>query len=253
VALFMVFDELQGKDAGLFHSINGYIFGNVRGLVMRRGEKVRWYLFAAGNERDLHTPHWHGETLSDKLRTIDVIELLPGSMATLDMLADNPGTWMFHCHVNDHMEAGMMATYTIYEPSSRPCLVKFVAGDFWNATENFSLTVENISGKAIQSFALESEHFLSPQYLHRLFEGRRWTWDQTVGPGQQQTLKRKSYPSTMAQSLLGWAFFPEAVTFTDGSVWKPNQRGECFDVFWRDKEHPKLEVLPPLQIEMNSD
>jgi hypothetical protein len=57
----------------------------------------------------------------------------------------------------------------------------------------------------------------------------------------------------MAQSLLGWAFFPESVTFTDGSVWKPKQRGECFNVFWRDKEHPKLEVLPPLQIEMNSD
>jgi hypothetical protein len=168
--------------------------------------------------------------------------------------ADNPGTWMFHCHVNDHMEAGMMATYTIYERSSRPCAVKFVAGDFWNTTENFSLTVENISEKAIQSFALESEHFLSPQftYIVRL-RGAAGQGDQTVGPGQQQTLKRKSYPSTMAQSLLGWAFFPESVTFTDGSVWKPKQRGECFNVFWRDKEHPKLEVLPPLQIEMNSD
>jgi FtsP/CotA-like multicopper oxidase with cupredoxin domain len=29
------------------------------------------------------------------------------------MLADNPGTWLLHCHVADHMMAGMYATYTV--------------------------------------------------------------------------------------------------------------------------------------------
>jgi FtsP/CotA-like multicopper oxidase with cupredoxin domain len=33
VAMFMIFNELGGKDAGLFYSINGYIFGNLPGLV----------------------------------------------------------------------------------------------------------------------------------------------------------------------------------------------------------------------------
>ena len=42
-----------------------------------------------------------------------MIELLPGSMATADMLADNPGTWLLHCHVGDHMHAGMVAVYAI--------------------------------------------------------------------------------------------------------------------------------------------
>ena len=41
------------------------------------------------------------------------IELLPGSMVTVDMAADNPGTWMLHCHSGDHMEAGMMARYEV--------------------------------------------------------------------------------------------------------------------------------------------
>ena len=63
-----------------------------------------------GSEQDLHTPHWHGKTVRDKSRTTDVIELLPGSMVTVDMMADNHGTWLFHCHVADHMEAGMMAS-----------------------------------------------------------------------------------------------------------------------------------------------
>ena len=36
-----------------------------------------------------------------------------GSMATADMVADDPGTWMLHCHVADHIAAGMLTTYTI--------------------------------------------------------------------------------------------------------------------------------------------
>jgi manganese oxidase len=253
VAMFMMFDELKGKPTGQFHSINGYIFGNLPGLVMKQGQKVRWYLLGMGSEQDLHTPHWHGKTVSDKVRTADVIELLPGSMATVDMLADNPGTWLFHCHVADHMEAGMMATYTIYEPFTRSCPIKVAAAELWNKTEGISLTVQNISGKPIKSFAFESEQFLSLQYLHRPFEGHRWMWDQPIAPGQQQVLERKSYPLATQHSMLGWVFLPDTITFADGSTWKPERRGECFNVFWRDQIHPDLEILPPLQMEMNAD
>ena len=101
------------EDANAMHSINGYIFGNLRGLEMNNGETVRWYVLGMGNEADLHSPHWHGRTLRYQLRNTDVIELLPGSMATADMVADDPGTWMLHCHVADHIAAGMLTTYTI--------------------------------------------------------------------------------------------------------------------------------------------
>jgi FtsP/CotA-like multicopper oxidase with cupredoxin domain len=89
------------------------MFGNLPGLVMQNGERVRWHLLGMGNEIDLHTAHWHGKTLRYRQRHTDVIELLPGSMATADMRADNPGTWLYHCHVADHIDAGMHATYTI--------------------------------------------------------------------------------------------------------------------------------------------
>jgi len=113
VTAFFIFNELNGEEPGLMHSINGYIFGNLRGLEMNNGDKVRWYLLGMGNEVDLHTPHWHGKTVKVGLHRTDVVELLPASMVTADMRADNPGTWMFHCHVADHIEAGMMTTYTI--------------------------------------------------------------------------------------------------------------------------------------------
>jgi FtsP/CotA-like multicopper oxidase with cupredoxin domain len=113
VLLFMIFNEDGGKERGLMHSINGYIFGNVPGLVAQNGEHVRWYVLGMGNEVDLHTAHWHAKTLTYEGRHTDVIELLPGSMATADMVADNPGTWLIHCHVADHIDAGMLALYTI--------------------------------------------------------------------------------------------------------------------------------------------
>ncbi|HWP30582.1 MAG TPA: multicopper oxidase domain-containing protein [Fimbriimonadales bacterium] len=113
ILMFMVFDEDKGRERGLMHSVNGFIFGNLPGLEMNVGDRVRWYVMAMGNEIDLHTCHWHGKTVLCEGRRTDVIELLPGSMMTADMNADNPGTWLIHCHVADHIHAGMLAKYTI--------------------------------------------------------------------------------------------------------------------------------------------
>jgi len=252
VASFMIFDEMGAKPAGLFYSINGYIFGNLPGLYMQQGDKVRWYLLGMGNEIDLHTPHWHGEIVTDEGRHTDVIELLPGSMKTVDMLADNPGTWMFHCHVNDHMESGMMAVYTIYRPQVRSCPVTFVDGDFWKLPEKFSLTVKNASGKAIDSLNLTSEMLLAPGDLRRVFNGD-WHSAEPIPPGGQRVLEKPGVPPASAQKVMGWVFFPNSIKYHDGSTWEPQRDGECFHVFWRDAEHPDQPALPPLQFEINSD
>jgi hephaestin len=67
-----------------------------------------------GTEVDLHTPHWHGNVVTTTMgmRT-DVLPLLAGQMQTADMVPDDPGTWLFHCHVNDHILAGMLARYRV--------------------------------------------------------------------------------------------------------------------------------------------
>jgi FtsP/CotA-like multicopper oxidase with cupredoxin domain len=31
---------------------------------------------------------------------------------------DNPGRWLLHCHIPEHMEAGMMAVFDVKEASS---------------------------------------------------------------------------------------------------------------------------------------
>lgn len=257
VASFMIFNQLGGKPEGQFYSINGYIFGNLPGLTMKQGEKVRWYLLGMGNEIDLHTPHWHGETVTDGKRNTDVIELLPGSMTTVDMIADNPGTWMFHCHVEDHMEAGMMAVYTIYAPPQRQCPVAFVGGDFWkhpdgSTSASSTLTVKNNSNKAIVGASLMSEMLLAPGDLRRPFNSQ-WVVSKSILPGQEQTLEKPSVPVSSAQSVMGWVFFPISVKYEDGTSWQSQSEGECFGMIWRDERHPELPALPPRQIEMNPD
>ncbi len=107
-------------ESNLMHSINGYVFGNLPMLTMKKGERVRWYLLGMGTEVDLHTPHWHGATvLFNGMRT-DVVELLPASMKVADMVPDNPGTWLYHCHVNDHIAAGMLARFRVEPSTDRP-------------------------------------------------------------------------------------------------------------------------------------
>jgi manganese oxidase len=106
-------DDEDFKESNLMHAMNGYVYDNLPGLRMKAGDKVRWYQLALGTEVDMHTPHWHGNTLLSAGQRLDVVNLLPASHLTVDMTPDNPGEWMYHCHVNDHIEAGMMAHYSV--------------------------------------------------------------------------------------------------------------------------------------------
>lgn len=139
VTLFMIFDENMSpyldanidrfasspnavrksdgefKESNKKHAINGLLYGNLNGLTMRRGEHVRWYLIGLGNEADIHTAHWHGNTVLRRGSRIDTAELFPATTEVVDMRPDNAGTWLFHCHVTDHMAAGMMTRYKVTE------------------------------------------------------------------------------------------------------------------------------------------
>jgi len=94
-------------------TINGYIFANMPVMTMKKGDHVRWYVISLGNGFNFHTPHWHGNTVTVNGSRTDVLSLAPAQMITADMVPDNVGTWMYHCHLSDHMEAGMMAMYKV--------------------------------------------------------------------------------------------------------------------------------------------
>jgi hephaestin len=106
-------DDEEFVESNLMHAINGYVYGNGPGFQAAEGERVRWYLMGMGTEVDLHTPHWHGATATVMRMRTDVASLLPGQMAVADMRPDAGGRWLFHCHVNDHITAGMSSLFTV--------------------------------------------------------------------------------------------------------------------------------------------
>ena len=48
----------------------------------------------------------------------DTINLAPRSKAKIAWMPDNrPGMWMYHCHILEHHEAGMMANFEVVDPA----------------------------------------------------------------------------------------------------------------------------------------
>jgi hephaestin len=98
-------------------TINGFIHGTLplASLTMHKGERARWYVFASTNDFDFHTPHWHGNTvLIGRMRT-DVTFVGAMQMVVADMVPDNIGTWLYHCHISFHLAEGMQARYAVMD------------------------------------------------------------------------------------------------------------------------------------------
>ncbi|XP_075404832.1 ferroxidase HEPHL1 [Tenrec ecaudatus] len=104
------------EESNKMHAINGKIFGNLHGLIMNEDTMTNWYLLGIGSEVDIHTIHYHAESFLFKVSQSyreDVFDLFPGTFQTIELYADHPGTWLLHCHVSDHIHAGMETTYTV--------------------------------------------------------------------------------------------------------------------------------------------
>jgi FtsP/CotA-like multicopper oxidase with cupredoxin domain len=80
------------------------------------------YIFELRNMTQYQHPiHLHGMTF--KVLSSDRKEIIPyftdtyllgkNERAKVALVADNPGVWMFHCHVIDHMETGLMASIEV--------------------------------------------------------------------------------------------------------------------------------------------
>jgi FtsP/CotA-like multicopper oxidase with cupredoxin domain len=69
-----------------------------------------------------HPIHLHGHSFriisrngarESRQTPVDTSLLPPRERAEIAFVADNPGDWMFHCHVLEHQASGMMATIRV--------------------------------------------------------------------------------------------------------------------------------------------
>jgi FtsP/CotA-like multicopper oxidase with cupredoxin domain len=90
----------------------------------KRGDviKVRMTNDATSMHPMSHPIHFHGQRLllvarngipEDNLAWRDTILLPVGQTVDLLIEATNPGKWMTHCHIAEHLEAGMMMVFTV--------------------------------------------------------------------------------------------------------------------------------------------
>jgi FtsP/CotA-like multicopper oxidase with cupredoxin domain len=114
----MVFEKIPGGPNGINHwLVNGKEYPHEREFVLREGRRYR--LVFHNRSDDSHPLHFHRHlfelvevngkpTAGVKKDTVIVPEF---GRATVDLVADQPGLTLFHCHIQQHMDFGFMALF----------------------------------------------------------------------------------------------------------------------------------------------
>ncbi|KAF5833657.1 Cupredoxin [Dunaliella salina] len=125
--------------------INGYVYCNLPGLEAPVGSSIRWHAGSLGGFDAMHNFHWHGNTMLVDGRRVDQFNVLGGNTLSADMSADNPGVWLFHCHVNKHLRLGMQGVYKITGTRVEP-EVSGVEREYFIAAEEVLWHYDDLSG-----------------------------------------------------------------------------------------------------------
>jgi manganese oxidase len=104
--------QLTGADAN-FQCFNGRAFaGNTPTIRSRVGQDVAFHVY--GGDGMFHTFHVHGHRWLDSAGArVDNPTLGPHEVLTARWTEDNPGRWLYHCHVFSHQDAGMAGWYLV--------------------------------------------------------------------------------------------------------------------------------------------
>ncbi|KAG2498784.1 hypothetical protein HYH03_003523 [Edaphochlamys debaryana] len=99
-------------------AINGYTWCNMdpSALTFNTSQKIRWHIGSVGSIDSIHNYHWHGHVVELNGHHVDQFTGIPAATYSVNMVTDEPGTWMFHCHVNFHMDGGMVNLYRVVGP-----------------------------------------------------------------------------------------------------------------------------------------
>ena len=98
----------------VLHCVNGYAYaGNTPTFRAKVGQDVAFHVIGGNN--DFHTFHIHGHRWKDSGGVVntDTPTVGPFETITARFVEDNPGRWMYHCHVMSHQDAGMAGWYIV--------------------------------------------------------------------------------------------------------------------------------------------
>ncbi|MDH6114999.1 FtsP/CotA-like multicopper oxidase with cupredoxin domain [Kitasatospora sp. MAP12-15] len=111
-------DATPGDIPSLAQGLNlfngGAFVDNTPTFTAKAGERVRWRIAALGNET--HVFHLHGHRWRSPQGYqgwVDSQIIAPSTTVTIEYTEDNPGDWIYHCHVVHHMMGGMVGRYRV--------------------------------------------------------------------------------------------------------------------------------------------
>jgi FtsP/CotA-like multicopper oxidase with cupredoxin domain len=96
-----------------YQCINGRAYaGNTPTITAKVGQDVALHVF--GMDNAFHDFHIHGHRWRDGAgRFVDTPAVGPNETVTVRFVEDNPGRWLYHCHVFAHQDAGMAGWYLV--------------------------------------------------------------------------------------------------------------------------------------------
>ena len=106
------------RDAG-FDAVAAQLNKTVPAFTANVGEEMRVHVINIGDQ--MHSFHAHNVkhislgTLQGDQWAGNVLPLVPGAADTLRFTFTKPGLWLFHCHVVNHADAGMIGVFIIEE------------------------------------------------------------------------------------------------------------------------------------------
>ena len=105
--------EVVFSPFGKYMAIDGRAFvGNTPVFHSTVGQLVQWDVMAMGS--DHHTFHVHGHRwLTPGGISRDTQTIGPAESFRFRWREEDPGTWLYHCHVEDHMMRGMIGIYRV--------------------------------------------------------------------------------------------------------------------------------------------
>ncbi|XP_022525192.2 ceruloplasmin [Astyanax mexicanus] len=106
-------DDEDFELSNQMRSLNGYMYGNLKGLTMCKGDKVSWHLYGLGSEGDIHGLYFQGNRFLYRGTRKDTISVFPHVSHTVIMEPDSMGTFEVTCKIADDNHVGMRANYTV--------------------------------------------------------------------------------------------------------------------------------------------
>lgn len=111
--------QLTGMMSRYIWTLNGQKFDEGPPIRVAYGDRIR--IRFVNTTMMAHPMHLHGMFVelengqTDRMPRKHVVLVAPGQTTTVQLTADEPGEWPFHCHLLYHMASGMMTRF-IVEP-----------------------------------------------------------------------------------------------------------------------------------------